>query len=106
MKDRCIKMTMNEQRRQARRHYQAWERSEDYSLEFVYGRFSENKARAWRFCQERQAKLNGYGLKVITHNCMVFTAGFEYFDEKTGVVMFYYISPTFDCAVEITADML
>lgn len=99
-------MTKNEQKRQAKKHYDAWKRSEDYALEFAYGRYSANKKRAWRCCQEKEIALNGSGLKVITHNCMVFTAGFEYFDEKTGVCMFYYISPLFDCAIEITADML
>ena len=99
-------MTTKEKERQAMNHYKAWERSEDYALEFVYNSFSANKARAWRYCREKQAELNGYRLKVITHNCMVFTAGFEYYDEKAQTVKFYYIAPTFDCAIEITADML
>lgn len=99
-------MTTKEKERQARSHYKVWERSEDYALEFVYNRFSTNKMRAWRYCQEKLTELDGYRLKVITHNCMVFTAGFEYYDEKTQAVKFYYIAPSFDCAVEITADML
>lgn len=99
-------MTSKEKERQARKHYKAWERSEDYALEFAYNSFSANKARAWRYCQEKQAELNGYGLKVITHNCMVFTAGFEYYDEKAKRIKFYYVAPSFDCEVEITADML
>lgn len=106
MKDRYRKMTKNEQRRQAKKHYEAWQLSEDYALEFAYGRYSENKACAWRHCRVKQKEMNGTGLKVITHNRMIFTAGFEYFDEITGVCMFYYISPTFECAIEITADML
>lgn len=99
-------MTKREMERQAKNHYKAWERSEDYALEFVYNSFSNAKARAWRYCREKQAELNGYDLKVISYNCMVFTAGFEYYDEKAKAVKFYYIAPTFDCAVEITADML
>lgn len=39
------KMTNREKERQARNHYKAWERSEDYALEFVYKSFSANKAR-------------------------------------------------------------
>ena len=99
-------MTAKQMERQARNHYKAWERSEDYTLDFVYGSYSANKAWAWRYCQERQAKLNGYGLKVITHNCMVFTAGFEYMDRDTGEARFYYIAPSFDWDIPITADML
>lgn len=99
-------MNVTEMKRQARKHYKAWKRSEDYALEFVYNSFSANKARAWRYCQAKQMELNGTGLKVITHNRMVFTAGFEYYDEKAQAVKFYYIAPSFDCAIEITADML
>lgn len=99
-------MTKNEQKRQARKHYEAWKRSEDYALDFAYERYSYGKLSAWRYCESKARELNGTGLKVITHNCMVFTAGFEYFDEREGACMFYYISPSFDCAVEITADML
>ena len=99
-------MTNKEKERQARKQYNAWERSEDYALEFVYKSFSVYKARAWRYCQEKQAELNGRGLKVIAHNSQIFTAGFEYCDEKTGTAKFYYITPSYDCAIDITADML
>ena len=99
-------MTNREKERQARKHYNAWERSEDYALEFVYNSFSTRKAQAWRRCQEKQAELNGYGLKVISHNTSIFTAGFEYYDEKAQTVKFYYITPLYDCAVDITSDMM
>lgn len=99
-------MTAKQMEKQARKHYKAWVRSGDYALDFVYGSYSVNKARAWRYCQEMKAKLNGYGLKVITHNCMVFTAGFEYMDSDTGEARFYYIAPSFDWDIPVTADML
>ena len=92
--------------RQAREHYKAWKRSGDYALDSVYGSYSVNKARAWRHCQEKQTELNGYGLKVITHNTCIFTAGFEYYDEKAETLKFYYITPSYECAIDITADML
>ena len=99
-------MTNREKERQAKNHYKEWERSEDYALEFVYNSFSEHKARAWRYCQTKQAGLNGYGLKVISYNKRTFTAGFEYYDEKEQTVKFYYITPSYECAIDITADML
>ena len=99
-------MTNKQMERQAREHYKAWKRSKDYALEFVYKSFSVYKARAWRHCQEKQAELNGYGLKVITHNTTIFTAGFEYYDEEAQTLKFYYITPSYDCAIDITADML
>ena len=99
-------MTAKEMERQARKHYKEWKRSGDYALDSVYGSYSANKARAWRHCQEKQLELNGYGLKVITHTYQMFTAGFEYYDKKAQTVKFYYITPSYDCAVNITADML
>ena len=99
-------MTNKEKERQARNHYKAWERSKDYALEFVYNSFSANKARAWRYCHTKQAELNGYGLKIISHTLQMFTAGFEYYDEKAQTVKFYYITPSYECAIDITADML
>lgn len=99
-------MTAKQMERNARNHYEAWKQSKDYSLEFVYGRFSANKARAWRYCQERQAKLNGYGLKIISYNSQKFTAGFEYMDSDAGEARFYYIAPLFDWDIPVTADML
>lgn len=99
-------MTNREKERQARKHYNAWERSEDYALEFAYNSFSAHKAQAWRYCQTKQAELNGNGLKIISHNTCIFTAGFEYYDEKAQTLKFYYITPSYECAVDITADML
>ena len=99
-------MTAKQMERQARNHYKAWKRSDDYSLDSVYKRFSEYKGRAWRHCQEKQAELNGRGLKVITHTYQRFTAGFEYMDSDTGEARFYYIAPLFDWDIPITADML
>ena len=99
-------MTAKEMERQARKHYNAWERSEDYALEFVYKSFSVYKARAWRHCQEKQLELKGRDLKVITHNRWKFVAGFEYYDEKAQTFRFYYITPSYECAIDITADMM
>ena len=99
-------MTAKEMERQARNHYKEWKRSKDYALNSVYGSYSVYKARAWRYCQEKQLELNGYGLKVITHTYQMFTAGFEYYNEKDGTAKFYYITPSYDCAIDITADML
>lgn len=99
-------MTNREKERQARKHYKAWERSEVYALNFAYNSFSEHKARAWRHCQEKAIELIGSGLKIISHNPRIFTAGFEYYDEKAQTVKFYYITPSYECSVDITADML
>ena len=99
-------MTAKQMERQAKNHYKEWKRSGDYALVSVYGSYSAKKARAWRYCQGKATELNGYELKAISHNPWVFTAGFEYYDEKTQTVKFYYITPSYECAVNITADMI
>ena len=99
-------MTTKQMERQAMQHYKAWKRSKDYALEFVYKSFSAYKKWTWRYCLEKQAAFNGYGLRVITHNCMIFTGGFEYMDKDKGEVRFYYIAPTFEADILVTADML
>lgn len=52
--------------------------SEDYSLDSVYKSYSKNKSLAWDYCIELMEKYNGHGLKVISHNLTMFTAGFIY----------------------------
>ena len=99
-------MTAKQKESQARNHYKEWKRSGDYTLDCVYGSYSAKKERAWRYCQRKTTELNGYELKAISHNRWMFTAGFEYYDEKAQTVKFYYITPSYECAVNITVDML
>jgi hypothetical protein len=70
-----------------------------YSLYDAYGVFRRAKADAWEYCQELMGKFNGYGLKVIGHNCHTFSAGFMF--EWDNITMFMYITPTRDIAVEV-----
>lgn len=89
------------QRRMAKASIASWKRSRDYSLYDAYGRFSSKKAAAWDYCEDLCNKHNGRGLKVVSHNTNIFTAGFEYEDPETGVLMFMFISPNYDVAVEM-----
>lgn len=70
------------------------------SLNDVYAKHSEKKSNAWEYCRRLMATLNGYGLKVLSYNTFMFTAGFLFTDESTGVVKFMYITPSYDCAVD------
>ena len=81
--------------------YQAYENSRDYSLDSCYGSYSYAKARAWDYCVNLYQKHNGYGLKVISHNGWVFTAGFTFADPETGVMKMMYITPSADKIWEI-----
>ena len=66
------------------RAYEAYKRSNMYSLYDAYGRFSKSKADAWEYCRKLCFEKRGGWLKVITANTFQFTAGFV-FDEDGGV---------------------
>lgn len=92
-------MATSAEKRQARGQYESYKRSTTYSLYEAYGRHSKAKADAWAYCERLMADYNGYGLKVISHNGYMFTAGFEY--EYEGKHMFMYITRFKDIAVEV-----
>ena len=73
-------------------HYDAYNNSWDYSLYDVYGHYSEYKYNAMEYCRNLMNDLNGYNLKIISHNSMQFTVGFEFADPETGECMFAYIT--------------
>ena len=85
----------------AKANIKAWRNSDMYSLYHAYNDFSANKARAWRYCEELCKKHNGYGLKVISKNTFMFTAGFEFVDKENGNTKFMYITPNYDIAVDM-----
>lgn len=89
------------QERTARANITTWERSEAYDLGQVYGRYSTEKGRAWRYCQDLCRKHDGERLRVINHNTFKFTAGFQFADPETGVLRFMYITPSYDVAVDM-----
>lgn len=99
-------MTTREQENRARANINSWRRSTYYELWDAYGRCSSRKKAAWDYCKNLCAKLDGTGLKVISRNSHIFTAGFEYTDKETGEVMFMYISPNYDRAVSMSSDGL
>jgi hypothetical protein len=92
-------MKKNYQTLTAQANISKYRTSSDYSLSSVYGRYSDAKARAWRYCEQLCAKHNGWGLKVLSYNTFMFTAGFLFEDPETGVVQFMFITPNYDIAV-------
>ena len=74
----------------------AWAWSSDTELSHIYGRFSENKARAMRYCEALMEKLNGRDLRIISHNSMVFSVAFLFEDSETGVCCMAYITRDYD----------
>ena len=85
--------------KQAQASYEAYRNSKMSDLSDAYKDWSTEKARAWRYCEELCEKRNGFGLKVISKNSYMFTAGFEYVDED-GCVRFEYITPSYDIDID------
>ncbi len=73
-----------------------WYDSNDYALYQVYGNYSHAKEQAMQYCEEMMHAYNGHGLSIISHNSMVFTVGFEFYDDETGALMFAYITKDYD----------
>lgn len=86
-------------RRRALSQYEVYKRSTSYGLYDVYDSYSADKGRAWKYCEELMQKFNGTGLKVISANGWMFTAGFMF--EEDGKTMFMYITKSSDVAVEV-----
>lgn len=87
--------------KQGKWNYEQYEKSNWYTLWDAYDSPSYNKEKAWDYCCKLFAKLNGTGLKVISKNTYVFTAGFEFEVEDTGEIAFCYITPSYDRYYEI-----
>lgn len=92
---------MTTRERSALSRYEDYNRSYAYDLSDVYGRYSKAKAQAWRYCENLMVKHDGWGLRVISHNTSMFTAGFLFRDPDTDALKFMYITKTSDTAVEV-----
>ena len=92
---------MTQQERTAKANIERWQESIDYSLDDAYGRYSANKARAWRHCESVRKAHLGSALKVVSHNTFMFTAGFQFVDQESGVVKYMHITPTSETAVDM-----
>ena len=96
----CINMTINRQAKVAQGNIDRYNRSDMVTLNHAYARPSTAKENAYWYCRRLMAKLNGWGLKVISYNTFMFTAGFLFKDKETGVIKFMYITPNYDIAID------
>lgn len=99
-----VKTTKLNQRE--KRYQQCYNRSTDSNLYDAYGSFSKAKATAWDYCLEKCYKMSGRGLKVLTHNSFMFTAGFEFVNPETGAVALCIITPSEDFAFEVDHEYM
>lgn len=92
---------MTTRERAALNQYPYYQQSCAHDLSDVYDSYSTAKAQAWRYCEDLVAKHDGWGLRVISHNIFMFTAGFLFRDPETDALKFMYITKTSDTAVEV-----
>ena len=86
--------------KEEQRYQRMYAMSGDYCLADAYGRYSKAKADAWKYCEEKRDKYEGWGLKVLSHNSFMFTAGFEFENPETGAIALCIITPSKDFAFE------
>lgn len=92
---------MTQQERVAKANIERWMRSNKKNITQAYKKPSIAKRRAWHYCEELCANLNGSNLKVVSNNCHFFTAGFQFVDKDTGVLKYMHITANHDTAVEM-----
>lgn len=92
---------MTRQEKQAKANIGSWMASSKKDITSAYKKPSVAKRRAWNYCKELCANLNGKDLKVVSNNCYFFTAGFQFADKETGVLKYMHITAYHDTAVEM-----
>ena len=73
--------------------YEAYKKSKMTSLRDAYGTFSAKKQAAWDDCVALMRACHGTGLRVVSRNPRIFTAGFTFVDYY-GNECFAFITPT------------
>lgn len=81
----------------------SYNRSSKSNLWDCYDSFSSKKRSAWEYCENLMYKHNGYGLKVISANGWMFTAGFMF--EEDGKNYLMYITKSQDKKILIDEEV-
>lgn len=82
-------------------NYRRYNESNMDSIYKAYKTPSIRKQRVWAHLKEMCYMLNGYGLKVVSKNSQIFTAGFVFPDKETGVLQYMHITPTREDVIEV-----
>lgn len=81
--------------------YEAYKNAEHSELWQVYGKYSDEKENAHKYCMWLMKQLGGWRGRIISANTFIFTFGFEFINPETGAVSFAYITPTYDRFAEV-----
>ena len=93
---------MKQQERVAKANIERWKNTQKRDLYDVYKNPSLAKRRAWGYCVNLCYLHGGNDLKVVGFNCMKFSAGFEFVNDKTGELMYMHITPSYDTPVSMS----
>lgn len=83
-------------------NYSRWLASSNCYLSQVYGSYSQNKEYAMKYCFHLYNELNGERIRIISHNSMVFTVGFEFDHPTTGERCFAYITRDYNRFIRLS----
>ena len=70
----------------------------------AYERPSVYKVRAFEYCKDLCARLNGFDLRITGRNCMKFSVCFKFFDPEDGQLCYAYITRDYDRFCHAAAD--
>ena len=68
---------------------ESYKKSTTDNLREVYGRWSNKKESAYKHCKELMKEKNGNNFRIISANGWMFTAGFEFKNEKGEDCLMY-----------------
>ena len=93
-------MTKTQLNKNAKRALTAYNVSRETRLEDCYKSYSFAKQKAYNYCIQQMESVNGWSFRIISHNVNIFTCGYLYADCETGVIMFRYITPSYETSIE------
>lgn len=90
----------NYEKRMATANIDRYNLSTATKLSDVYDKYSPAKASAFEHCKQEMENRKGFGLRILSSNTFMFTAGFLATNKETGVVEFTFISPNYIATVD------
>lgn len=93
-------MTKREQMKCAEKAKSIYDYSDICELGDCYRRYSIEKSRAFQKIREEMHSIGGQDLRIISHNCNIFTCGYIYAERETGVLKFVYHTPTYRVEID------